>query len=315
MTHLLLAGGSGFLGSHLADRLLRRRDVDTLTIVDNLWTGRSENLRHIHDPRLKFVQADAEAFRTETKFDEVYNLASPASPPRYMAEPTRTISANVAGSLNLLSLLKEGGQFAYTSTSEVYGDPLVSPQPESYRGSVDCTGPRSSYDESKRCVESLLFENRRTRGTRVKVVRLFNVFGPRTRPDDGRAVSNFITQALRGQPITIYGDGLQSRSWGYVDDIIDALERFFWLDGIDFPGPLNVGNDREIPVLDVARFVQSLFPALPIVHMPPTPQDPSNRRPDLTLMNQVLPGWGCKVSLEEGVERTIDWFRAELAVH
>jgi nucleoside-diphosphate-sugar epimerase len=315
MTHLLLAGGSGFLGSHLADRLLRRKDVDTLTIVDNLWTGRSENLRHIHDPRLKFVQADSEAFRTETKFDEVYNLASPASPPKYMAEPTRTISANVAGSLNLLSLLKEGGQFAYTSTSEVYGDPLVSPQPESYRGSVDCTGPRSSYDESKRCVESLLFENRRTRGTRVKVVRLFNVFGPRTRPDDGRAVSNFITQALRSQPITIYGDGLQSRSWGYVDDIIDALERFFWLDGIDFPGPLNVGNDREIPVLDVARFVQSLFPALPIVHMPPTPQDPSNRRPDLTRMNQVLPGWACKVSLEEGVERTIDWFRAELAVH
>jgi nucleoside-diphosphate-sugar epimerase len=315
MTQALLAGGSGFLGSHLADRLLRRTDIESLTVVDNLWTGRRENLRHITDARMRFVKSDAELFRPDARFDEIYNLASPASPPWYMAEPTRTISANVAGSLNLLSLLKEGGQFAYTSTSEVYGDPLVSPQPESYRGSVDCTGPRSSYDESKRCVESLLFENRRTRGTRVKVVRLFNVFGPRTRPDDGRAVSNFITQALRGVPITVYGDGLQSRSWGYVDDIIDALERFFWLDGTDFPGPLNVGNDREIPVIDVARFVQSLFPALPIVHLPPAPQDPTNRRPDLTRMNKVLPGWTCKVSYEEGVERTIDWFRAELLVH
>ncbi len=315
MTHSLLAGGSGFLGSHLADRLLRREDLKSLTIVDNLWTGRVENLRHIADPRLRIVQADAEHYRTDARFDEIYNLASPASPPWYMAEPSRTISANVGGSLNLLTLLKEGGQFAYTSTSEVYGDPLVSPQPESYRGSVDCTGPRSSYDESKRCVEALLFEARRTRGVRVKVVRLFNVFGPRTRPDDGRAVSNFITQALRGMPITIYGDGLQSRSWGYVDDIIDALERFFWLDGTDFPGPLNVGNDREIPVIDVARFIQGLFPHLPLVHLPPTPQDPSNRRPDLTRMNQVLPGWACKVSYEEGVRRTIDWFRAELAVH
>jgi len=314
MTHLLLAGGSGFIGSHLADRLLRRTDFETLTVVDNLWTGRAENLRHVTDPRLRFVQADAEQFRSDIRFDEIYNLASPASPPWYMAEPRRTISANVAGSLNLLTLLKEGGQFAYTSTSEVYGDPLVSPQPESYRGSVDCTGPRSSYDESKRCVESLLFEARRTAGVRVKVVRLFNVFGPRTRPDDGRAVSNFITQVLRGMPITIFGDGLQSRSWGYVDDIVDALERFFWLDGTDFPGPLNVGNDREIPVIEVARFIQRLFPQVPIVHLPPTPQDPTNRRPDLTIMNQVLPGWECKVSYEDGVRRTIDWFRAELGL-
>jgi len=314
MTHLLLAGGSGFIGSHLADRLLRRTDFETLTVVDNLWTGRAENLRHVTDPRLRFVQADAEQFRSDIRFDEIYNLASPASPPWYMAEPRRTISANVAGSLNLLTLLKEGGQFAYTSTSEVYGDPLVSPQPESYRGSVDCTGPRSSYDESKRCVESLLFEARRTAGVRVKVVRLFNVFGPRTRPDDGRAVSNFITQVLRGMPITIFGDGLQSRSWGYVDDIVDALERFFWLDGTDFPGPLNIGNDREIPVIEVARFIQRLFPQVPIVHLPPTPQDPTNRRPDLTIMNQVLPGWECKVSYEDGVRRTIDWFRAELGL-
>jgi len=224
------------------------------------------------------------------------------------------METSVLGAINVLEVARRtGARVLMASTSEIYGEPGVSPQPESYRGSVDCTGPRSSYDESKRCVESLLFEARRTRGVRVKVVRLFNVFGPRTRPDDGRAVSNFITQALRGQPITIYGDGLQSRSWGYVDDIVDALERFFWLDGTDFPGPLNVGNDREIPVIDVARFILGMFPQLSLVHLPPTPQDPSNRRPDLTRMHQVLPGWECKVTYEDGVRRTIDWFRAELA--
>ena len=156
-----------------------------------------------------------------------------------MAEPLRTIRANVGGALNLVGLLKQGGQIAYTSTSEVYGDPLVSPQPESYRGYVDCTGPRSSYDESKRCVESLLFEARRVHGVRVKVVRLFNVFGPRTRVDDGRAVSNFITQGLRGLPITVYGDGTHTRSWTYIDDALDALERFFWRDRSEFAGPVN----------------------------------------------------------------------------
>lgn len=312
MTKLLLAGGAGFIGSHLADRLLRRTDVTSLTVVDNLWTGRRENLAHVDDPRLRFVQAEVEHFDADGPFDEIYNLASPASPPWYMAEPLRTVSANVGGTLNLLRRLAPGGVLCFSSTSEVYGDPLVTPQPESYRGSVDCTGPRSSYDESKRCGESLLFEAQRTQGVRIKVVRLFNVFGPRTRPDDGRAVSNFVTQALRGQPITVYGDGLQSRSWGYVDDIVDALERFFWLDGTEFPGPLNVGNDREVPVIEVARYVQRHFPAVPIVHLPPTPQDPTNRRPDLARMNQVLPGWSCQVSYEEGINRTIDWFRAGL---
>ena len=252
---ILVAGGAGFIGSHLVDRLLKRGDIASLVVVDNLWTGRIENLAHVTDRRMRFVRSDAEKIVLEGKFDEVYNLASPASPPWYMAEPLRTISANVVGTLRLLDLLRPGGLFAFTSTSEVYGDPLVSPQPESYRGSVDCTGPRSSYDESKRCAEAMLFEAKRVHGVRVKIVRLFNVFGPRTRPDDGRAVSNFITQALRGEPLTIFGDGLQSRSWGYVDDIVDALERFFWLDRSDFAGPLNIGNDREVSVLDVARHI------------------------------------------------------------
>jgi nucleoside-diphosphate-sugar epimerase len=312
MRRVLVAGGCGFIGSHLVDRLLSRQDVGELVVVDNLWTGQQENIAHVDDRRLTFVKADVEHFRSDLRFDEIYHLASPASPPWYMAEPLRTISANVGGALNLIGMLAEGGQMAYTSTSEVYGDPLVSPQPETYRGYVDCTGPRSSYDESKRCVESLLFEARRVHGVRVKVVRLFNVFGPRTRVDDGRAVSNFITQGLRGLPITVYGDGAQTRSWTYIDDVADALERFFWRDQSAFAGPVNIGNDREISVLDVAKYVQHRFPESQIEFMPPTPQDPTNRRPDLTLVNKVIRGWVADTAYEVGVDRTIEWFRRHM---
>jgi len=312
MARILLAGGCGFIGSHLADRLCRRGDMEELVVVDNLWTGRRQNLVAAADPRVRFVETDVEKFRSDQKFDEIYHLASPASPPWYMKEPLRTVSANVVGALNLLDHLAGGGLMCFTSTSEVYGDPLVNPQPETYRGSVDCTGPRSSYDESKRCVEAILFEARRVHGIRIKVVRLFNVFGPRTRPDDGRAVSNFITQALRGEPITVFGDGLQSRSWGYIDDIVEALARYFWLDGVDHPGPVNVGNDREVSVIEVAEFISKLFPRSPIRFDPPIPQDPSNRRPDLARCNRLIPGWQCTVSYEEGVKRTVEWFRGEL---
>lgn len=312
MGKILVTGGCGFIGSHLVDRLLARPDISELCVVDNLWTGLRENIAHVDDPRLCFVHADAEHFRADHRFDEIYHLASPASPPWYMAEPLRTIRANVGGALNLIGLLEEGGLMAFTSTSEVYGDPLVSPQPESYRGSVDCTGPRSAYDESKRCVESLLFEARRVHGVRIKVVRLFNVFGPRTRVDDGRAVSNFITQGLRSLPITVYGDGTHTRSWTYVDDALDALERFFWRDQSDFAGPVNVGTDREVSVLDVAQYVQRRFPVSPIEFQPSPPQDPTNRRPDLTLARQVIPGWAAGVTYENGVDRTIEWFRQRM---
>lgn len=310
VSRVLISGGCGFIGSHLIDRLLKRRDIGELWAVDDLWTGVDDNLAHVADSRLRIVHVSVESFRSDGRFDEIYHLASPASPPWYMADPVRTIRTNVGGALNLLALLEPGGLIATTSTSEVYGDPLVSPQPESYRGCVDCTGPRSSYDESKRCVESLLFESQRVHGTRVKVARLFNVYGPRTRIDDGRAVSNFITQALRGLPLTVCGDGSQTRSWTYIDDVVDALERFFWRDGSDFGGPVNIGIDREVPVIEVAKYVQRRFPGSRIEHVPLPPQDPTNRRPDLTLARRVIPGWHASTPYEAGVDRTIAWFRA-----
>lgn len=313
MKSVLLAGGAGFIGSHLADRLLQRSDVERLVVVDNLWTGLRENLAHIRDNRFTFVRSDIESFQSPDMFDEVYHLASPASPPWYMQEPERTISANLLGAFRLRDLLLPGGRFCFTSTSEVYGDPLISPQPESYRGSVDCTGPRASYDESKRCTEAFLFESQRLRGLDVRVVRLFNVYGPRTREDDGRAVSNFITQALNRRPVTIYGDGTQSRSWGYIDDIVEGLERFFWRDPIEHRQPLNLGNDREIPVIDVAHHICRLVPGTRITHLDPVPQDPTNRRPDLTIANGVLPGWNCHIPYERGVALTLEWFRNRLA--
>lgn len=307
---VLVTGGCGFIGSHLCDSLLERRDIEQLVCVDNLWTGRERNIRHIADPRFKATYCDVEEFRSDTLFDEIYHLASPASPPWYMREPARTISANIVGALRML---EPGGKFCYTSTSEVYGEPLISPQPEHYRGSVDCTGPRSSYDEGKRVTESLLFETRRTRGLDLRVVRLFNVYGPRTRPDDGRAISNFITQALAGGTITVLGDGTQSRSWGYVSDIVEGLSRYFWREEITYDGPLNIGNDREIPVLEIAEYVAKLVGGRKISFGDPPPQDPTNRCPDLTNARQQLPGWSCRIPYEEGVRLTLDWFKAELA--
>jgi nucleoside-diphosphate-sugar epimerase len=309
---VLVSGGAGFIGSHLVERLIRRSDIDAIVVVDNFWTGLSENLASIRDPRFSLIECDVENFSTHERFDEIIHLASPASPPWYMREPIRTISANLGGALNLIEKLKPDGRISFASTSEVYGDPLISPQPESYRGSVDCTGPRSSYDESKRCTEALLFECNRTRDIDIRIVRLFNVYGPRTRPDDGRAVSNFLSQALTHGELTIYGDGMQSRSWGYVDDIVDALERYFWVDQIDYIGPLNIGNDREIPVVDIARYITTLVSGSSLKFCDPIPQDPTNRRPDLTLCNKILPGWQANIGYEEGIRRTLDWFRVQV---
>lgn len=310
---LLVAGGCGFLGSHLVDRLLERADVARLLVVDNLWTGRRENLQHVADSRLEIEVSDVETFHAEASFDEIYHFASPATPAQYMKEPVRVIRANVQGALNLMTLLSPGGRLCFASSSEVYGEPLVNPQPESFRGSVDCTGPRASYDESKRCTEALLLEAQRVHGLDVRVARLFNVYGPRTQADDGRAVSNFIGQALAGEKLTIYGDGLQTRCWGYVDDMMEALSRFFWLDPITHVGPLNIGNDREIPVVEIARHVAKLVPGARIKFLPAPPQDPASRRPDLELAAKVLPGWRPHTPYEIGVERTLAWFRMQLS--
>lgn len=308
---VLVAGGAGFIGSHLVERLLVRPDVTDVVVVDNLWTGVWENLEHVRDPRLKRVTKHIEDFRAETKFDEVIHLASPASPKWYMADPRSTISANVGGALRLLDLLKVGGRFSFTSTSEVYGDPKVTPQPETYRGSVDCTGPRAAYDEGKRCTEALLFEMRRTSGLQIRVARIFNAYGRRTRVNDGRAISNFIAAALAGRPIKVYGNGAQTRSWGYVDDIVAGLETLFWGADIDHSGPLNIGNDREVSVLETARYIQSLIPGARIAFGPPAPDDPSNRRPDLSLAYRVLPGWRCKTPYEDGIRNTLEWFQSQ----
>lgn len=308
MTKIIVAGGAGFLGSHLLDRLLKRRDVDLVQVVDNLWTGRKDNLLHLRDPRLKVAFEDIETFRSSARYDEIYHFASPASPSAYASNPRRTISANVVGAFRLHEMLAAGGLFCFASTSEVYGEPSVSPQPETYRGSVDCTGPRSSYDESKRCTEALLFESQRVDGLRIKVVRLFNVYGPRMSADDGRAVSNFIVQALSRAPITVYGSGQQTRSWSYVSDIMDALERYFWLDGVDYGGPVNIGNDREVSVLAIARYIAELVGGASIEFRPPVPHDPSNRCPDLTVAQRLLPGWQCQVPYEQGMRRTLQWF-------
>lgn len=310
MARVLVAGGAGFLGSHLVDRILKRPDVEKIVVVDCLWTGTWENLAHVNDNRLVRLEGKVEHVRSDFDFDEILHFASPATPRFYMGDPRATISANVSGALRLLDLLTPGGTICFASTSEVYGESAVVPQPESYRGSVDCTGPRASYDESKRCVEALLFELRRTASLNVRVARIFNVYGPRTRPEDGRAVSNFIGAALAGRPLEIYGDGAQTRSWGYVDDIVDGLERFFFAAEMEYPGPLNIGSDRETTVLEMARYIQSLVPGSAIVHRAPLPDDPSHRRPDLTLARHYLKDWSCAVPYEEGIRRTLAWFMA-----
>lgn len=310
---VLVSGGAGFIGSHLVDRILYSCDVSSLVVVDNLWTGSWTNLSHISDSRVQLVTSNIESFTSPNKFDQIIHLASPASPEKYAVNPVGTITANLLGALNCLNFLQPGGKFCFTSTSEVYGDPEVSPQPESYRGSVDCTGPRSSYDESKRCTESLLFELHRTKGLNIRVARIFNTYGPRSQLNDGRAVPNFIASALRGEPITIYGDGRQTRSWGYVDDVINGLYSFFFDSSISHIGPMNIGNDREISVLDIARFVQSINPVSTIRFADPLPGDPSNRRPDLGLIKRLIPGWSCAVPFEEGVLRTYQWFKVRHA--
>ena len=303
---VLVTGGAGFLGSHLIDRLLDRGDE--VLCVDNLFTGTKRNIDHLHDePRFEFVRHDV-TFPLFVEVDEIYNLACPASPIHYQYDPIQTTKTSVHGAINMLGLAKRlRCRILQASTSEVYGDPAVHPQVEEYWGNVNPIGDRSCYDEGKRCAETLFFDYHRQVGLEVKVARIFNTYGPRMHPNDGRVVSNFIVRALRGEPIPIYGDGSQTRSFCYVDDLVDGLVRL-----MDSPagltGPINIGNPGEFTVRQLADLVIELTGSSSELEFHPLPaDDPARRRPDITKATEQL-GWGPTIDLRTGLTRTIEYF-------
>ncbi len=306
---ILVTGGAGFLGSHLCDRLLA--DGHEVVVLDNLFTGRKQNIAHLlANPNFEFVRHDIiDPFKFEV--DHIYNLACPASPPHYQYNPIKTIKTSVMGSINCLGLAKRvKARVFQASTSEVYGDPTVHPQPESYWGNVNPIGKRSCYDEGKRAAETLFFDYHRENKVDIRVVRIFNTYGPRMHEADGRVVSNFIVQALRGEDITIYGDGSQTRSFCYVDDLIEGFVRF--MAQTETVGPLNLGNPGEFTMLELAELTLKLVGGKSkIVHKPLPSDDPKQRQPDITLARRVLQ-WAPKVPLEEGLQRTIAYFRGRV---
>jgi UDP-glucuronate decarboxylase len=303
----LVTGGAGFLGSHLCDRLISQgHDV---LCIDNFFTGSKRNLDQLlGHPRFELLRHDV-TFPLYVEVDEIYNLACPASPVHYQHDPVQTTKASVHGAINMLGLAKRlQATILQASTSEVYGDPEEHPQSESYWGRVNPIGPRSCYDEGKRCAETLFFDYYRQHNLKIKVVRIFNTYGPRMHPNDGRVVSNFIMQAIRGDDITIYGDGSQTRSFCYVDDLLDAMIRTMHT-ADEFTGPMNIGNPVEFSMLQLARTVITLTKSSSkLVFRPLPPGDPKQRRPNITLAKQVLDGWEPKVQLTEGLGRTIDYF-------
>jgi UDP-glucuronate decarboxylase len=306
----LVSGGSGFLGSHLTDRLLARGQE--VLCVDNLFTGQKRNVAHLHDnPKFEFLRHDV-TFPLFVEVDQIWNLACPASPIHYQHDPVQTTKTSVHGAINMLGLAKRlGAKILQASTSEVYGDPAVHPQTEDYWGNVNPIGPRSCYDEGKRCAETLFFDYHRQHKLRIKVIRIFNTYGPRMHPNDGRVVSNFIVQALKGEDITIYGDGLQTRSFCYVDDLVDGMIRLMDT-GDDITGPINVGNPGEFTMIELAENVLKLTGSKSkLVRMPLPADDPKQRKPDITRARTQL-GWEPKVKLEDGLKETIAYFRGLL---
>lgn len=303
----LVSGGSGFLGSHLCDRLLEAgHDV---LCVDNLFTGQKRNIAHlIGNPRFEFLRHDV-TFPLFVEVDQIWNLACPASPIHYQHDPVQTTKTSVHGAINMLGLAKRlGAKILQASTSEVYGDPQVHPQTEDYWGHVNPIGPRSCYDEGKRCAETLFFDYHRQNQVRIKVIRIFNTYGPRMHPNDGRVVSNFIVQALKGEDLTIYGEGLQTRSFCYVDDLIDGMMRMM-NSSDDVTGPINVGNPTEFTMIQLAETILRLTgSASRIVFLPIPQDDPRQRQPDITRARTTL-GWEPKVQLEDGLKETISYFR------
>ena len=309
---VLVTGGAGFLGSHLIDRLIARGD--DVVCVDNYFTGSKRNVAHLlGHPRFELIRHDV-TFPLYIEVDHIYNLACPASPVHYQHDPVQTTKTSVHGAINMLGLAKRvKARIFQASTSEVYGDPVVHPQVESYWGNVNPIGPRSCYDEGKRCAETLFFDYHRQHRLDIRVARIFNTYGPRMHPNDGRVVSNFITQALRGDDITIFGDGMQTRSFCYVDDLIDGIIRFMDLpSGPDGqpgePGPINLGNPVEFTMLELAQTVIRLTnSSSKLVFMPLPTDDPLQRKPDITLAQNKL-GWTPSISLEAGLQKTISYF-------
>lgn len=303
---IVVTGGAGFLGSHLCEALVCRGDA--VMCIDNLTTGRLENVRHlIGHGGFEFVECDvAERLRVAGPVDVVAHFASPASPPDYLRRPLETLAVGTRGTENALRLAtRHGGRFLLASTSEVYGDPVMHPQPEEYWGNVNPVGPRSVYDEAKRFAEALTAAYRRALGLNSGIIRIFNTYGPRMRADDGRIVTNFITQALNGDPLTVYGDGSQTRSFCYVDDMINGI--LAMVDS-ELPGPLNLGNPEEFSVRDFARLVLRITESgSPVVYRPLPQDDPSRRCPQIARARDLL-GWRPEISTVEGVRRTVEWF-------
>ena len=311
MKRILITGGAGFIGSHLCERLIN--EGHDVICLDNYFTGSKDNIRHLLDNHnFELVRHDITS-PYFAEVDEVYNLACPASPPYYQYNPIKTMKTSIYGAMNTLGLAKRiRAKILQASTSEVYGDPEVHPQPESYWGHVNPIGIRSCYDEGKRAAETLFMDYYRQNGVRIKIIRIFNTYGPRMNPNDGRVVSNFIMQALRNEDITIYGTGLQTRSFQYIDDLIEGMTRMM-VTGDDFIGPVNIGNPGEFTMLELAQKVIDLTNSRSsIVHMPLPGDDPQQRKPDISLAMEKLNGWQPQIQLEEGLKKTITYFESHL---
>ncbi|MBW2985014.1 SDR family oxidoreductase [Candidatus Woesearchaeota archaeon] len=306
--NILITGGAGFLGSHLCDALVKENKV---ICVDNFFTGNKENIKHLMDnSNFRCIDHDIiePLFIDDEEINQIYNLACPASPIHYQFNAIRTIKANVLGTINMLGLAKKHkARILQASTSEVYGDPLEHPQKETYRGNVNCIGPRACYDEGKRCAETLMFDYHRQHKVDIRIVRIFNTYGPRMAKEDGRVVSNFITQALKGKDLTVYGDGKQTRSFCYVSDLIEGMVKMMKQ---NHTGPINLGNPKEFSILELAKKVIKLAGSSSKIVFKPLPEDdPMQRRPDITLAEEKL-GWEPKVELEEGLKKTIEYFKS-----
>ena len=308
MKRILVTGGAGFIGSHLCEYLLN--EGQDVVCLDNYFTGSKNNIIHLmNNPRFELVRHDViNPYMAEV--DEIYNLACPASPVHYQYNPIKTVKTSVMGAINMLGLARRvKAKILQASTSEVYGDPQIHPQTENYWGHVNCTGIRSCYDEGKRCAETLFMDYHRQNNVQIKIVRIFNTYGPRMHPSDGRVVSNFIVQALAGKDITIYGNGQQTRSFQYVDDLVEGMTRMMRTPD-DFIGPVNIGNPVEFTMLELAEMVIKLTNSKSkITYLPLPNDDPKQRQPDISLAKEKLENWQPKIPLEEGLKKTIEYFK------